>query len=201
MKRANVGPKSKGAERSQDIYPVILAAGRCEGLLTGQTVSQKKARSWFRTALSSCAGLAPPVIVLGWCAERLKLCVPNSAGIVVNKNWVDGQITSLLAGLIRVPSGAAFMIYPVDLHKLQKDVIDKLVAAFRARRRGCEIIMPMYREHAGHPAILSGALRVELVSAESARYVVYRDPGRVSFVKTECAAVIRKRRSARTKAK
>lgn len=195
-----MGPKAKGAERSEDIYPVILAAGRWEGLLTGQTVSRRKARNWFRTALSNCAGLAPPVVVLGWCAERLKLCVPNSADLVVNKNWVDGQIASLLAGLNRVPSGEAFMIYPVDLHKLQKDVIERLVAAFRGRRRGCEIVMPMYREHAGHPAILSGALREELRSAESARHVVYRDPTRVGFVETECAAVIRNRRSARAKA-
>ena len=192
-----MGPKAKGAERSEDIYPVILAAGRCEGLVTGQTISQSKARNWFRTALSNCAGLAPPVVVLGWSAEKLKLCVPENTAMVVNKNWVDGQITSLLAGLSRVPGGAAFMIYPVDLHTLQRDVVDKLVSEFRARRRGCEIVMPMYREHAGHPAILSGALRQELALAESARHVVYRDPGRLSFVKTECAAVIRKRRPAR----
>jgi CTP:molybdopterin cytidylyltransferase MocA len=121
--------------------------------------------------------------------------------LVVNKNWEVGQVTSLLAGLSRVPSGAAFMIYPVDLHKLRKDVIDILVAAFRARRRGCEIVMPMYREHAGHPAILSGALREELTSAESARHVVYRDPNRVSFVETECAAVIRKRKHMRANAR
>jgi len=197
MKRANVGPKAKGAERSEDIYPIILAAGRCEGLLTRQTISQSKARNWFRTALSNCVGLPPPVVVFGWSAERLKLCVPESTALVVNTNWVDGQITSLLAGLSRVPGGAAFMIYPVDLHNLQRDVVDELVSAFHARRRGCEIVMPMYREHAGHPAILSGALRQELALAESARHVVYRDPSRVSFVKTECAAVIRKRRRAR----
>lgn len=194
-----MGPKAKAAERSNDIYPVILAAGRCEGLVTGQTISQSKARNWFRTALSNCEGLALPVVVLGWSAERLKLCVPEGTALVVNKNWVDGQITSLLAGLSRVPGGAAFMIYPVDLNNLQRDVVDKLVSAFHARRRGCEIVMPMYREHAGHPAILSGALRQELALAESARHVVYRDPGRLSFVKTDCAAVIRKRRPASLK--
>ena len=90
------------------------------------------------------------------------------------------------------------MIYPADLHLLRKDLIDRLVAAYRSRQRGREIVMPMYREHAGHPAILSGKLRKELEAAETARHVVYRVPRRVSFLQTGCAAILHKSTRRRT---
>lgn len=186
------GARGRTSAPPEAIYPIILAAGRWQGLLTGAALSREKARTWIRTAVANCAGLAPPVVVLGWCADVLTNCVPKDVTVIVNGEWEHGQITSLLAGLRYVPEDAALMIYPVDLHLLRKDSIEKLVAAYRSRRRGREIVMPMYREHAGHPAILSGKLRKELEAAETARHVVYRDPRRVSFVETDCAAVLHK---------
>lgn len=194
------GARAPSTARSEEIFPVILAAGKWQGSLTCEGHALNKARQWIRLAVSNCAGLADPIVVIGWCAEVLGNCVPKNVTVEINEDWEQGQITSLRAGLRHVPGGAAFMIYPVDLHRLRKDLIDKLVSKFRTRPRGCEIVMPMYREHAGHPAILSAALRKELETAETARHVVYRDPRRVSFLKTDSAAVIHSAKESRAPA-
>ena len=187
---ARNGARAPSTARREEIFPIILAAGRWDEPVIGASIPYNKARQWIRRAVSNCARLAKPIVVIGWSATVLVDCVPKSATIVVNENWEQGQISSLRAGLRLVPDHAAFMIYPVDLHRLRRELIDSLVVKYRSRPRGCEIVMPMYHEHAGHPAILSPALREELGKAETARHVVYRDPGRVSFLKTDSAAVI-----------
>ncbi|HET9401966.1 MAG TPA: NTP transferase domain-containing protein [Candidatus Acidoferrales bacterium] len=187
---ARNGSRAPSTARREEIFPIILAAGKWAEPFNGASLPCNKAREWIRRAVSNCAGVAKPIVVIGWYAEVLGSCVPKNATLVINENWEQGQISSLRAGLRRVPDGAAFMVYPVDLHRMRKELIDELVAKYWSRPRGSEIVMPMYHEHAGHPAILSAALREELETAETARHVVYRDPRRLKFLKTDSAAVI-----------
>ena len=186
------GVPRKGAA-PPPIHPIILAAGPSDVFLIGNSLAAAKAAKLFRAAVSNCASLEQPIVVLGWRAQEMFPCVPRAAITVMNENWERGQITSLLSGLQQVPAGDAFMIYPVDLPGLTKDLIAKLATTYFERPRGCEIVMPMFHGHAGHPAILSGALRKELKTAETARHVVYRNSRRVSFVETNCAAAVHKR--------
>lgn len=177
--------------RRANIYPVILAAGhsvlRLFAIDEGRNTAN--AGNAFEIATANCSGLRAPVIVLGYEAVRLARYVPNRVHVAINPNWSAGQLTSLLAGLRRVPRSAAFMIYPVDLIYLTPATIQRLVRAFLHRPRGKEIIMPRYRGHSGHPVIFSGKLRDELRRAATAREVVYRDPQRLGYVPVRSTAI------------
>jgi len=174
-----------------DIYPIILAAGYSPGMLDVHTRTKRYSKNWFQIAVYNCTGLATPVVVLGWEAEKFKQFVPEGVEIVINKRWELGQISSLLAGLNEVPTRAPFMIYPVDRPNLRRKVVQNLAESFARRATSCQIVMPMHRGHAGHPAILSSSLRKELEGAATARHVVYRDPRRVNFVETSDSSILR----------
>jgi CTP:molybdopterin cytidylyltransferase MocA len=177
--------------RTPDIYPVVLAAGPSPRLRFLKALAQLGGRNAFEIAVENCAGLQQPIVVLGYQAARLRRHVPPAARIVIHRAWRAGQLSSLRAGLRRVPSTAAFMLYPVDLVFLTPPLIHRLVRAFEQRKKGQEILMPRFRGRAGHPAILSAKVREDLRHASTAREVVYRDLRRVVFIPVRSAAIWR----------
>lgn len=171
------------------IYPILLAAGPSPRLGFPAGLASFAGRSALKIAVDNCAGLRPPVVVLGWHANRLRAQVPPGCRVVVNRKWSSGQLSSLRAGLRGVPAGAAVMIYPVDLVLLKPRVIGRLVRAYQARRKGQEIVMPRFRGRGGHPVILSPRVLPELAFAQTAREVVYRDIRRLLYVSVRTPAI------------
>lgn len=184
--------------KEADVYPVILAAGNSvERLFPARGHASESAEpNAFEIAMENCAGMRTPMIVLGADAVRLAALVPKNAHVAINPNWRVGQLSSLLAGLRRVPRGAAFMLYPVNLTGLTPAIVRRLVKGFAHRRRGVEIVMPRHAGRAGHPVIFSGKLRDELRKAETARQVVYRKTGRVAYVAVRSDAIWKQRAAA-----
>jgi CTP:molybdopterin cytidylyltransferase MocA len=174
--------------KTSNIYPVILAAGpSIRRFFPVGATDIACDRNPFEIAATNCAGhrastMRAAIFVLGCDALRLARFVPANATVVINRNWRAGQLSSLMAGLRRVPRDAAFMLYPVDLALLTHTVIARIVLGFAHRARGKEIVMPSYCGRGGHPAIFSAKLRDELRRAVTARDVVYSDLRRVSFV-------------------
>jgi CTP:molybdopterin cytidylyltransferase MocA len=162
-----------------DIHPIILAAGRWRrpGFTEAEALAARKIALCL--ALKNCAGMATPVVVLGCGAKLLSGEFPESSSAVVNWRWRTGQLSSLLAGLRRVPRDEAFLLYPANLMFLTPRLIKRLAIAFMAQGRHEEILMPRFRGRAGHPVIFSPKIRGELQRAQTAREVVYRDPRRV----------------------
>lgn len=192
--RKSVASRRKKA-KEVDIYPVILAAGNSVGRIfpVNTRPSEGSAPNAFDIAMRNCAGMRTPVIVLGADAVRLAALVPKNARVAINPNWRVGQLSSLLAGLRRVPRGSAFLLYPVNLTGLTQAIVERLSAGFVRRRRGVEIVMPRHAGRAGHPVIFSGKMRDELRKAETARQVVYRDLDRVAYVPVRSDAIWRPR--------
>ncbi len=142
-------------------------------------------------AVENCrrAGLALPVVLLGYQAARVRRALPPGARAVVNRRWRDGMLGSIRAGARRAPQGAALLLYPVDLPLLTPAILRRLARAF-ARRRACEwIVSPVHRGRSGHPVILAAGLRGELARARTAREVVERDARRVKLVRVASAAI------------
>lgn len=178
--------------RRSNVYPVILAAGASVQRLfplPGEPRAMAGANA-FEIAAANCAGIMQtPVIVLGSDAVRLAAFVPSSVRVAINPNWRAGQLSSLMAGVRRVPRAAPFMLYPVDLILLTPNILRRLVHGFQHRARGIEIVMPRHAGRAGHPVIFSSALRDELRRANTAREVVYRDAARLGYVAVRSDAI------------
>ncbi|HSA92240.1 MAG TPA: nucleotidyltransferase family protein [Terriglobales bacterium] len=171
------------------IHPIILAAGRSSRLGFPKATARFGDRTAIEIAVENCAGLAPPIVVLGYDAARLRKAVPRTASVEVNRRWRRGQTTSLLAGLRRVPRDADFMLYPLDFPLLTPAVVRRLVAGFRRRNKAQAIAAPSFRRRAGHPVIFAAKVRKELETADSAREVVYRDLSRIRFVPVRTSAI------------
>lgn len=170
------------------IVPIILAAGPGIALPRRSAATEllkPLARFGEKTALEiaveNCAGLPRPLVVLGHQAARVRRALPRRATVVVNRRWRTGQLSSLVAGLRRVPRRTAFMLYPVDYPLLRRADIQRLVRAFRARRAGQEIVAPVFRGRSGHPVVFSPAMRAELKQARTAKEVVLRDRRRLKL--------------------
>ncbi len=175
--------------RPTRIFPVILAAGGPGKLGFAKSLARFGEKTALGIALENCASLEPPIIVLGYRAASVRRILPRGARWVVNRNWRRGQLTSLLAGLRRVPRGGAFLLYPVDQPLLTRDLLARLVREFCARRPEQKIVMPRAGSRPGHPILCDGVLRGELRRARTAREVVYRNESRIRYVRVADEAI------------
>jgi len=178
------------------IVPLILAAGPARGGAGGSAqkgflkpLAKFGEKTALAIAVANCAGLARPVVVLGYLAARVRRAVPRGVAVVVNRRWRTGQLSSLLAGLGRVPAASAFLLYPVDYPLLTRVDIQRLTKAFRRRRPGQEIVAPVFRRRSGHPVLFSPAVRGELQKARTAKEVVFREHRRLKLVPVGTAAI------------
>ncbi len=164
------------------MFPIILAAGDSSHLGYPKPLALFNGRTALDLAVENCAGMEPPIVVLGHRAAAIRRHVPAGARVVINREWRNGQLSSLLAGLRTVPRGEAFLLYPVDQPLLTAALVARLVRAFQKRTAEKLIVMPRKGKRAGHPILCSEKLRGELEQARTAREVVYRDDRRVQFV-------------------
>ena len=171
------------------IFPILLAAGKPSHPNVQNAPNNLSSRTPLQIAVENCADLERPIVVLGFESEQLRPKVPANARIVINRKWRAGQLSSLLAGLRKVPPDSAFLLYPTDLVFLTHPVIRKLAAAFLRRTKHQKIVMPVYRARDGHPVIFAPEIRGELAHAQTARDVVYRDPRRIKRVRVSTSAI------------
>lgn len=173
----------------QSVVPIILAAGPSPHLPFPKALAVFGALTALDLAVANCADLAVPIVVLGSDADLILPAVPENARIVMNPCWREGQLRSLQAALQHIPAGSAFLLYPVDHPLLQKENIQQLVGAFCERRASQSIAMPRHNGSFGHPVILAAELREEIMSASTAREVVYRLPERIKIVEAQTSAI------------
>lgn len=171
------------------IFPILLAAGKSPHLPFRKALADFAGCTAVEIAVKNCHGLERPIVVLGYQADRVRSVVTRRARVTVNRKWRTGQLSSLLAGLRKVPHDGAFLIYPVDLVFLTPQMIRRLAAAFHRRTARQAIAMPVCAGRDGHPVILAPELRAELRSAKTAREVVNRDPSRIKRVRMKTFAI------------
>ena len=175
--------------KKPEIFPVLLAAGSSKGLGFPKPLARFGEQTALEIAVANCVGLATPVVVLGSDAAVVRCGVPRGACVVINRRWRSGQLSSLQAGLRKVPRDAAFLIYPVDLPLLTRSIVFRLVRVFEQRPKGKTIVMPVFRSHPGHPVICAAEIRHEMKRGRTAREVVYQDRERVCYVLVRASAV------------
>lgn len=162
----------------EEIVPIILAAGSSKHLDFPKALANFGEKTALQLAIDNCAGLGRTVVVLGSDAQKVRPTVPNNVRMILNPRWREGQISSMRCALRHIPANAAFMIYPVDHCLLRKRTVQTLVRAFYNREDSKQIVTPQHRGRLGHPIIVASAIWHEFFSAETARAIVYRDPGR-----------------------
>jgi CTP:molybdopterin cytidylyltransferase MocA len=121
-------------------------------------------------------------VVLGARAEVVQASTDLSGtDVVVNENYRDGQLSSLIAGLTSLPPETeAILLCLVDNPLITVRTVDGIIGAFRVS--GKPIVVPVFQGQRGHPALFARAMFEELLHApadQGARYVVQSNDNQV----------------------
>ena len=173
----------------EEIVPIILAAGSSKHLAFPKPLAKFAGKTALQLAVANTEGLGGAIVVLGCDARKIRPAVPRGVRVILNTCWRHGQMSSLRCALAEVARSSAFMIYPVDHCLLRKRIVQALVRAFRNRAACKEIVMPQHNGRLGHPIIVASTLRGEFFSEETARQVVYSDPGRNLVISVQTSTI------------
>ncbi len=170
------------------IAAIVLAAGASTRMGRQKlTLPLGDGRPLVRAAVEQvlAAGLDDVVVVTGREAEAVAGALRGlPVRIAPNPRYAEGQSTSVRAGLDALaPRTEAAVIALGDQPLADPRVIRRLVATFQATHR--PIVVPVYRDGRGNPALFAAALFGELRAVtgdRGGRDVIVRDPGRVAEV-------------------
>ncbi len=138
---------------------------------------------------------SPVIVVLGRHAEAIRAGSKRAgqAVLVVNENYVDGQLSSLQCGLAAVPDVAEGVLFlPVDYPAVREATVAALAAAFE-RRAGSPLVVPRYQGRRGHPVCCSRELIPEFLALgrdSQARVVVHRHAHETRYVDVDDPGIL-----------
>ena len=135
------------------------------------------------------------LVVLGPHADQIRKEVPlETVDVVINKDWQQGQLSSIQAALRNLAEGEAtdgMMLFLVDHPFISTVLVDRLVNEFY--RSGKPLVLPVFGGKRGHPVIFARWLYQELLEApldKGARTVVWAHGDEVREVPTEQEGVV-----------
>jgi molybdenum cofactor cytidylyltransferase len=133
-------------------------------------------------------------VIVGAHAEEIsaKLRDPG-AEIVVNRDWQQGQLSSIQAAVRSLPvdETSGLLLCPVDHPLVSAELIAHLIEAFDSS--GKLVVLPAYRGKRGHPLIFASALYPEILAASpevGARQVVWAHANGVLELATDEEGVV-----------
>lgn len=168
---------------------IILAAGESRRMGT------PKASLPFRggTFLSVLSGVflphcSPVVAVFGFDGDRLRETAGSDVIAVVNRNYEEGMLTSLKAGLRALPPDRDSIVFTlVDHPAVSADTVSRLLAS-RA-----SIAIPRYRGKRGHPVRISRDIAREFLnepSSSKVRNVIDRHGALIDYLDVDDCGVV-----------
>ncbi len=134
------------------------------------------------------------VIVLGAEAETIQKSLQWFHGkIVINQNWRDGQLSSIITGLnsVQLETCDGVLVCPVDHPLISRNLLSQLVQTFQNNRS--KIIVPVYQTRRGHPMIFPSRYFDEIKNASlemAPREVVRNHPNDIVEMTTEENGII-----------
>jgi molybdenum cofactor cytidylyltransferase len=171
------------------LVAVILSGGASRRMGSPKALISYQGASFLEHLLSVTRHPAIGVrrVVLGPDAVEISQQVKLAAGeIVINKDWEQGQLSSIQAAVRSLPAGTEGMLLcPVDHPLVSARLVNSLIVTFLETR--APIVLPMYEGRRGHPVIFSASVYEELLRAPpetGARAVVWAHKNGVQEVST-----------------
>ena len=151
-----------------DVAGILLAAGASTRLGQPKQLLPYRGQTLLRRAAETglAAGLAPLVVVIGPDPEAMRQELSGlPVQIVENPCYLEGQSTSMRAGLAALPPTTnAVVMLLVDLPAVDASVVRELVDAWGAS--GWPIVRPTYKGLSGNPVLFEARFFPELAATE-----------------------------------
>jgi molybdenum cofactor cytidylyltransferase len=133
------------------------------------------------------------VVVLGHNAGELRQQISDlPVTILVNKNYKQGQLSSLLVALHYLDSTnvagdlEGILVHLVDHPYISASLVDLMIDRFRDSKK--PIVIPSYKGRRGHPVIFARSLFAELLATpldQGAKAVVHAHGSETLLIDTE----------------
>jgi len=129
------------------------------------------------------------VLVIGAAADQVSAAVGNfPLTVIENPEWIQGQASSLKAGLRNLPPDTDAVIFLLaDQPLMTAGLINQIIAAYR--ETGKTIICPAFGQRRGNPVLFDLKKWQDALSAlsgdQGARQIVVGHPGEVGWVAVE----------------
>jgi molybdenum cofactor cytidylyltransferase len=166
------------------INAIVLAAGESKRMGMPKPLLRFHGTSFLGQIVSVLQGgdVDRITVVLGARAQMIRESIDLSAvDVVVNEDYREGQLSSLIAGLGAVPLQTdAILLCLVDNPLIARETVNRIVGAFR--ETGKPIVIPVFNGRRGHPALFARPVFDELLNApvdKSARHVVQSNEDKV----------------------
>jgi molybdenum cofactor cytidylyltransferase len=177
------------------INGIILAAGESRRMGSPKALLPFKGKTFLEhiiSVLKRCP-LDAITVVLGADAKTIRESVDLSqTDVVINTNYKNGQLSSLVAGLKSLPARSeAVVVCLVDMPFVTEQTVDATIRTFSQTH--ASIVVPVYEGRRGHPVLFSKSVYEELQSAppdEGARWVVNSNISRVFHVEVPDEGVV-----------
>lgn len=177
------------------IAAVVLAAGRGRRAGGPKASLRIGAATFLDRAVSLMTRPAVDlvVVVLGHEAARVRgeAALPAAARVVVNEDYEDGMLGSVLAGLdaAEADGADAVLLHPVDHPLVEGTTVDRVIGSLRA---GARIAVPSHEGRRGHPGGFARGAWAALRAAppsEGARFVLASHPEWIVHVEGDAGCV------------
>lgn len=166
---------------------IVAASGLSERMGTPKALLDATGQTFLQRILGTLreGGCDPTLVVLRTLDDPVADEARRNRGVLVlNPEPSPGPISSLKAGLQRLPAGTPAVLFtPVDHPLFTSSTVTALIRGFEARR--APAVLPTYQGRRGHPVLFSQTLFEELSEdslQEGARTVLRRYVGLISEV-------------------
>ena len=179
-----------------DVAAIVLAAGQSRRMGFPKALLPIDGHTFLQHVVAALAASRASAIyvVLGSDHQRIRAEVDVApAEVVLNPNWEQGQLSSLVTGLCALPPGRydAALMALVDHPLIDPVVVDAVIGGFEATGR--PIVVPVHDGRRGHPVLFAAALFPELLAApldQGARAVVRAHADEVLEVPTPAPGIL-----------
>jgi molybdenum cofactor cytidylyltransferase len=186
----------RGPKKQLPLAAAILSGGESRRMGTPKALLPYRGKTFAEHLLeiTSHPRVGIKRVIVGAHAEEISAGLRASgAGIVVNCEWQQGQLSSIQAAVRSLPANetSGLLLCPVDHPLVSAELIGRLIEAFDST--GKLVVLPTYRGKRGHPLIFAAALYAEILAASpeiGARQVVWAHPADVLEIPTEEEGVV-----------
>ena len=175
---------------------IVLSAGESRRMGHPKALLKIKSTNFVNYIIDGLidSGVKDVVTVLGHDCEKISAVIDNNkSDIIINENYKEGQLSSMLSGIRYFASknAEAVIVCLVDHPVISKNLIKKIIASYENSDNS--IVVPVYEGKRGHPVLFAEPMFKELEKASphvGAREVLWNNKEKIFELKVNDPGIL-----------